>query len=29
MDYRDKLDSRVLRKLNDDDLKYEFNFLLD
>lgn len=29
MDYRDKLDSRVLRRLNDDDLEYEFNFLLD
>jgi len=26
---RDKLDSRVLRRLNDDDLEYEFNFLLD
>ena len=29
MDYKDKLDSRVLRRLNDDDLEYEFNFLLD
>ncbi len=29
MNYRDKLDSRVLRRLNDDDLEYEFNFLLD
>ena len=29
MDDKNKLDSRVLRRLNDDDLEYEFNFLLD
>ena len=29
MNYRDKIDIRVLRRINDDDLKNELDYLLD